>query len=72
MQELLRRDIDGRTAVAAVTECSDGDVHPEDVRQAVVPPGGDVGTGAQRTAGVPRKDQRREQQAEQDMQHQQQ
>lgn len=29
MQELLRRDIDGRTAVAAVTECSDGDVHPE-------------------------------------------
>jgi copper oxidase (laccase) domain-containing protein len=29
MQELLRRDIDGHTAVAAVTECSDGDVHPE-------------------------------------------
>jgi copper oxidase (laccase) domain-containing protein len=29
MQELLRRDIDGRTAVAAVTESSDGDVHPE-------------------------------------------
>ena len=29
MQELLRRDIDGRTAVAAVTECTDGDVHPE-------------------------------------------
>jgi copper oxidase (laccase) domain-containing protein len=29
MQELLRRDIDGRIAVAAVTECSDGDVHPE-------------------------------------------
>jgi copper oxidase (laccase) domain-containing protein len=29
MQELLRRDIDGRTAVAAVTECADGDVHPE-------------------------------------------
>jgi copper oxidase (laccase) domain-containing protein len=29
MQELLRRDIDGRTAVAAVTERSDGDVHPE-------------------------------------------
>lgn len=29
MQELLRRDIGGRVAVAAVTECSDGDVHPE-------------------------------------------
>jgi len=29
MQELLRRDIDRRTAVAVVTECSDGDVHPE-------------------------------------------
>ena len=29
MQELLRRGIDGRTAVAAVTESSDGDVHPE-------------------------------------------
>lgn len=29
MQELLRRDIDGRTAVAAVTESTDGDVHPE-------------------------------------------
>ncbi len=29
MQELLRRDIGGRIAVAAVTECSDGDVHPE-------------------------------------------
>lgn len=29
MQELLRRGIDGRIAVAAVTECSDGDVHPQ-------------------------------------------
>jgi copper oxidase (laccase) domain-containing protein len=29
MQELLRRDFGGRTAVAAVTECCDGDVHPE-------------------------------------------
>lgn len=28
MRELLRRDIDGRVAVAAVTERSDGDVHP--------------------------------------------
>jgi copper oxidase (laccase) domain-containing protein len=31
MQELLRRVIDGRTAVAAVTERADGDVHPERV-----------------------------------------
>ncbi len=31
MQELLRRDIDGRIAVAVVTECSDGDIHPERV-----------------------------------------
>ncbi len=31
MQELLRRDIGGRIAVAAVTEGSDGDVHPESV-----------------------------------------
>jgi polyphenol oxidase len=27
--ELFRRDIDGRVAVVVVTECSDGDVHPE-------------------------------------------
>jgi copper oxidase (laccase) domain-containing protein len=27
--ELLRRRVDGRVAVAVVTECSDGDVHPE-------------------------------------------
>ena len=31
MQELLRRDIAGHTAVAVVTERSDGDVHPEHV-----------------------------------------
>ena len=31
MHELLRRDIAGRVAVAAVTECADGDVHPERV-----------------------------------------
>ena len=31
MQELLRRVIDGRTAVAAVTERADGDVHPQQV-----------------------------------------
>ena len=29
MQELLRREIDGRIAVAVVTESADGDVHPE-------------------------------------------
>ena len=29
MQEVLRRDIDGSTAVAVVTERADGDVHPE-------------------------------------------
>ncbi len=29
MQELLRREIGGRVAVAAVTEADDGDVHPE-------------------------------------------
>ena len=29
MQELLRRDIDGSTAVAVVTERADGDIHPE-------------------------------------------
>ena len=31
MEELLRRDIGGRVAVAVVTERSDGDVHPEHV-----------------------------------------
>ena len=31
MQELLRRDIGGSVAVCAVTECVDGDVHPERV-----------------------------------------
>ncbi len=31
MHELLRREISGRTAVAVVTERSDGDVHPERV-----------------------------------------
>lgn len=31
MHELLRREITGRTAVASVTERSDGDVHPERV-----------------------------------------
>lgn len=31
MEELLRRDIGGRVAVAVVTERSDGDVHPERV-----------------------------------------
>jgi copper oxidase (laccase) domain-containing protein len=31
MQELLRRDIGNRVAVAVATECSDGDVHPESV-----------------------------------------
>ena len=36
MQELLRREIDGRIAVAAVTECVDGDVHPERVEPAVL------------------------------------
>lgn len=29
MQELLRRDVSGTTAVAAVTECADGDVRPD-------------------------------------------
>ena len=32
MHEILRREITGRTAVASVTERSDGDVHPERVR----------------------------------------
>jgi polyphenol oxidase len=31
MHQLLRRHIAGRVAVAAVTECADGDVHPERV-----------------------------------------
>ena len=31
MQELLRREMGGRVAVAAVTEAADGDVHPEQV-----------------------------------------
>jgi len=31
MEELLRRDVGGRVAVAVVTEVSDGDVHPERV-----------------------------------------
>jgi polyphenol oxidase len=31
MHHLLRRHIAGRVAVAAVTECTDGDVHPERV-----------------------------------------
>jgi len=31
MEELLRRDVGGRVAVAVVTERSDGDVHPERV-----------------------------------------
>jgi copper oxidase (laccase) domain-containing protein len=31
MHELLRREITGRTAIASVTERSDGDVHPERV-----------------------------------------
>lgn len=29
MLEFFRREIDGRVAVVVVTECSDGDVHPE-------------------------------------------
>jgi polyphenol oxidase len=31
MHQLLRRHIAGRVAVAAITECADGDVHPERV-----------------------------------------
>ena len=36
MQELLRREIGGRTAVAVVTERDDGDVHPERVDAGVL------------------------------------
>lgn len=36
MLELLRRDIAGRVAVAAVTERTDGDVHPEHVDAATL------------------------------------